>query len=193
MVEEANLEPAKSGLVPVTDGWFVVNVRDSAWLANDSFGAACVFEGVTPVLRENPELEGQRFPQLGFDLRVLQPGQASGMYHAESNQEDFLVLAGECLAIVEGEERRLRAWDFLHCPPGTAHTFVGAGDAPCAIFMTGARTRTGAFVYPRLEAAIRHGAGVESETSDPQEAFAPFAHWQPKRPESWDGMPWPNA
>jgi uncharacterized cupin superfamily protein len=192
VVEEARLEPAKSGLVPVTDGWFVVNVRDAAWVANDSFGVACVFEGSTPVLRENPELEEQRFPQLGFDLRVLRPGEASGMYHAESNQEDFLVLAGECLAIVEGEERRLRAWDFLHCPPGTAHVFVGAGDAPCAIFMTGARAKEREIVYPRSEAAIRHGAGVESETSDPHEAYAPFSHWQPRRPESGD-QPWADA
>jgi uncharacterized cupin superfamily protein len=190
VVEEARLEPAKSGLVPVTAGWFVVNVREAAWLTNDSFGAGCVFEGGTSVLRENPELEGQRFAQLGFNLRVLQPGQASGMYHAESNQEDFLVLAGECLAIVEGEERHLRAWDFLHCPPETAHIFVGAGDVPCVIFMTGARTRKREFVYRRSEAAIRHGAGVESETSNPQEAYEPFTHWQPRRPRTWDGLPW---
>jgi len=90
-VEEARLEPARSGLVPVTDGWFVVSVRDSAWLTNDTFGIGCVFEGGISALRENPELAGHKFSDIGLNLRVLQPGQASGMYHAESNQEDFLV------------------------------------------------------------------------------------------------------
>jgi uncharacterized cupin superfamily protein len=190
VVEEARLEPAKSGLVPVTDGWFVVNVRDSAWLTNDTFGTECVFEGGTAALRENPNLDGRRFSDLGLNLRVLQPGQASGMYHAESNQEDFLVLAGECLLIVEDEERHLHAWDFVHCPPGTGHVFVGAGESPCVIFMTGGRTKEMEIVYPRSEAALRNGAGVESETSSPAEAYAPFSHWQPKHPESWRSLPW---
>jgi len=189
-VEEARLEPARSGLVPVTDGWFVVNVRDSAWLTNDTFGIGCVFEGGTSALRENPELAGHKFSEIGLNLRVLQPGQASGMYHAESNQEDFLVLAGECLAIIEGEERRLRTWDFVHCPPGTEHVFVGAGEAPCVIFMTGGRTKEKGIVYPRSEAALGHDAGVESETSSPAEAYAPFPHWQPNHPDRWDGLPW---
>ena len=190
MAEEARLEPARSGLVPVSAGWFVVNVRDSAWIANDAFGEECVFEGGTSALRENPELEGHRFPDIGLNLRVLQPSQASGLYHAESNQEDFLVLAGECLAIVQGEERRLRAWDFLHCPPGTEHIIVGAGDAPSVILMTGRRSGDMEIRYPRSESALRHGAGVESDTGNPQEAYEPFTHWQPRRPATWDGLPW---
>jgi len=121
---------------------------------------------------------------------VVQPGQASGLYHAESNQENFLVLAGECLLLVEGEQRPLRAWDFVHCPPGTAHAFVGAGDGPCVIFMTGGRTREKDTVYPRSELARRHGAGVETETRSPSEAYAPFPHWQPERPDAWSGLPW---
>jgi uncharacterized cupin superfamily protein len=112
------------------------------------------------------------------------------MYHAESNQEDFLVLAGKCLAIIEREERRLRTWDFVHCPPGTEHVFVGAGEAPCVIFMTGGRTKEKEIVYPRSEAALGHDAGVESETSSPAEAYAPFPHWQPNHPDRWDGLPW---
>ena len=140
MIQEARLEAVGSGVAPVTDGWFVVNVKAAAWLTNDAFGARCVFEGAGPVLRRRPDLRGQRFDDVGFTLQVLQPGQPSGMYHAESNQEDFIVLAGECLLLVEGEERPLRTWDFVHCPPGT-HVFVGAGDGPCAIFMTGGRTR----------------------------------------------------
>jgi hypothetical protein len=90
MVEEAHLAAVDSGLAPLTDGWFVVNVRDAAWLANEAFGARCVFEADRPVLRRRPELEVQRFADLGVTLAAVVPGQPSGMYHAESNQEDFL-------------------------------------------------------------------------------------------------------
>jgi uncharacterized cupin superfamily protein len=190
MVEEARLEEVDSGLAPVTDGWFVVNVREAAWLTNDAFGARCVFEGATRVLRGRPDLGVHTFADLGFTLAVVAPGQASGMYHAESNQEDFLVLAGECLLLVEGEERPLRAWDFVHCPPGTEHVFVGAGDGPCVIFMTGARSKDRTIVYPRSDVARRQGAGVETETPSPAEAYAPFPHWQAARPDNWNGLPW---
>jgi len=190
MAAEAQLEQVDSGLAPVTDGWFVVNVRDAAWLTSDSFGARCVFEGDTPVLRTRPDLPVQKFADVGFTLQVVQPGQSSGLYHAESNQEDFIVLAGKCLLLVEDEERPLERWDFVHCPPGTAHVFVGAGEGPCVIFMTGGRTREKNTVYPHSELARRHGAGVETETRSPSEAYAPFGHWRPERPDSWDGVPW---
>jgi uncharacterized cupin superfamily protein len=180
--EEARLEPAESGLVPVTDGWFVLNVRDAAWLSNDAFGRRAVFEGSGPALRECPDLDGHRFDQIGINLALLSPGKPSGLYHADSRQEDFLVLSGECVAIVEEEERRLRAWDFLHCPPGTGHVFVGMGSEPCVILMIGARTSEREVVYPRSEAALRRGAGVDAETSSANEAYAPFPHWQPNRP-----------
>jgi uncharacterized cupin superfamily protein len=190
MVEEAPLEQVDSGLAPVADGWFVVNVQDAAWLTNEAFGARCVFEGDTPVLRRRPDLPVQKFADVGFTLQVVLPGQPSGMYHAESNQEDFLVLAGTCLLLVEGEQRRLEAWDFVHCPPGTEHVFVGAGDGPCVIFMTGGRTRQKSIVYPRSDLARRHGAGVETETSSASEAYARFPHWQPERPQTWKRLPW---
>jgi uncharacterized cupin superfamily protein len=190
VVEEARLEQLASGLAPVTDGWFVVNVRETAWLTNNAFGAACVFEADPRVIRGRPDLEATTFPQVGFAVKVLQPGQVSGMYHREANQEGFLVLAGACLLLVEGEERALRPWDFVHCPPGTEHAFVAAGDGPCVIFMTGWRTKEKHIVYPRSELARRHGAGVESETSSPAEAYAPFPHWQPGRPDGWDALPW---
>jgi uncharacterized cupin superfamily protein len=190
MVEEARLEELASGLAPVTDGWFVVNVRDAAWLTNDAFGAACVFESDARVLREHPDLEVHKFAQVGFTLKVVWPRQPSGMYHAEGNQEDFLVLAGECLLLVESEQRPLRAWDFVHCPPGTEHVFIGAGDGPCVIFMMGGRTPVKAIVYPYSELARRKGAGVETPTSSPSEAYAPFPHWQPGRPDGWHGLPW---
>jgi uncharacterized cupin superfamily protein len=189
MVDEARLEAVDSGLAPVTDGWFVVSVREAAWLTNDAFGARCVFEGDRPVFRKRPDLDVQKFADLGVTLQVVQPGQPSGLYHGESNQENFLVLAGECLLLVEGEERRLRAWDFVHCPPGTEHVFVGAGDGPCVIFMTGGRTRERRTVYPASELARRHGAGVETETSSPSEAYASFPHWQLERPAGWNALP----
>jgi uncharacterized cupin superfamily protein len=179
MVEEARLEETAGGLAPATEGWFVVNVRDGRWVTNDALGDAFVFEG-----------DDVSFPEIGLTIGVLQPGQAGGRYHHESDQEDFLVLAGECLLLIEGEERPLKAWDFVHCPPGTDHGFVGAGDRPCVIFMTGGRSDNKAIVYPRSELAIHHGAGVETETSSPSEAYAPFPKWKDGRPTSWDGLPW---
>jgi uncharacterized cupin superfamily protein len=190
MVREAHLEPLDSGLAPLTEGWFVVNVEDAAWLTNDAFGARCVFEATRPVLRRRPDLDVRTFPDLGVTLDVIGPGQPSGLYHAEGNQEDFLVLAGECILLVEGEQRSLHAWDFVHCPPGTEHVFVGAGDRPCVIFMTGRRTRDRPVVYPRSEIALRHGAGVETETRSPAEAYAGSPDWQPVRPEGWNELPW---
>lgn len=190
MVQEASLEDVGSGLAPLTGGWFVLNVRDAAWLTNAAFGARCVFEADTPVLRRRSDLSVHRFPDIGFTLQVLRPGEPSGLYHAETNQEDFLVLAGECVLVVEGEERRLQPWDFVHCPPGTAHGFIGAGNGPCVIFMTGGRAREKDTVYPRSDTARRHGAGVETETHSPSEAYASFPHWQPERPATWNGLPW---
>jgi uncharacterized cupin superfamily protein len=187
---EAQLEDVGSGLAPVSEGWFAVNTRDAAWLANPAFGARCVFQADAPVLRDRPDLTEHRFPDLGITLAVLEPGRPSGLYHAESAQEDFIVLAGECVAIVEDEERSLQQWDFLHCPAGTAHVFVRAGQGPCVLFMVGARTPGKSIVYPRSEAALRHGAGVEEETPSPQDAYGPFPHWQPGRPASPEGLPW---
>ena len=190
MVEEARLEAADSGLTPATDGWFVVNAREAAWLTNHTFGARCVFEADTPVVRNRPELETLRFGDVGFTLAVIAPGQPSGLYHAESNQEDFLILVGECVLLVEGEERQLHAWDFVHCPPGTEHVFVGAGEGPCVIFMTGARTGNKSIVYPASDLARRQGAGVDTETSSPAVAYAQFPHWLPARPDGWSALPW---
>jgi uncharacterized cupin superfamily protein len=189
-VEEARLEPAESGLVPVTDGWFVLNVRDAAWLSNEAFGLRIAFEGSGPAVRGRPDLEGHMFDQIGINLAVLFPGKPSGLYHADSRQEDFLVLAGECVAIVEEDERRLQAWDFLHCAPGTRHAFIGTGTEPCVILMVGARTGEREVVYPRSEAALARRAGVETETSSAIDAYAPFSHWQPHRPVNGVSLPW---
>jgi uncharacterized cupin superfamily protein len=190
MVAEARLEKADSGLTPATEGWFVVNVGEAAWLTNESFGARCVFEADVPVVRSRPDLEPQRFADLGITLAVLEPGRPSGLYHAESNQEDFLVLRGECLLLIEGEERPLKAWDFVHCPPGTEHVFVGSGTSPCVVLMIGARTPDKRIVYPDSTLAKSHGAGADAETSSAAEAYAPFPHWVPRRPDSWSALPW---
>jgi uncharacterized cupin superfamily protein len=157
--------------------WFVVNVADAPAFDHMRGGAAVTFE--------SPEA---RFPELGINIRVLAPGQPNGKYHSESVQEDFLVLAGECVAILEGEERRLRAWDFVHCPAGTEHIFIGAGDRPCAILMVGARRPDKTLHYPVSELAARYGASASKPTSEAAEAYADWpAEFTPVR------LSWPPA
>ena len=113
-----------------------------------------------------------RLRVLGIGVHVLEPGEAPGYYHAESGQEGFLVLSGECVAIVEGEERRMGPWDYLHCPPGTAHITVGAGDRPCAILMVGIRSADRSIRYLVEPAAARYGKSVPEETASPAVAYA---------------------
>ena len=177
MVPEAPLERAEIGLVPQGDGWFVVNVADARWRRDATFGDYCVFEGEAG------------FPAFGMNIHVIAPGQPSCMYHGESNQEAFLVLSGECLLIVEGEERRLGPWDFFYAAPHTRHVFVGAGDGPCAILMVGARDPHETIVYPVDEMARRHGAGVERETPEPRDAYAPFDRTRTEIPARADVLP----
>jgi uncharacterized cupin superfamily protein len=163
VVPEAPLERTEAGLVPAGEGWFVLNARDARWFDGE-LGAFLPFEG-----------EDARFEQLGMNLAVLRPGEPGAMYHAEDAQEGFLVLSGECLLIVEGQERLLRAWDFVHCPQLTEHVLVGAGDPGCVLVGVGARRKGRALVYPVNETAARHGASVDEETSDPRVAYARFA------------------
>src|SRR5919108_1593550 len=170
MVSESRLEPGEHGVVPQGDGWFVLNAREARWRHAPGRDAVCEFEG-------EPE-----FPQVGINLRVLGPGEAMAMYHWEADQEDFLVLSGEALLIVEGVERALRRWGFVHCPPGTKHVILGAGEGPCVVLAVGARDRStgpGWGGYSVDEAALRHGAGVERETSDAEEAYARLPKREP--------------
>ncbi|HET6643187.1 MAG TPA: cupin domain-containing protein [Gaiellaceae bacterium] len=176
---EARLQDSGSGLAPGSDGWFVVNVRDAEWATSKTFGSGCGFES-----RES------EFPQLGINLSVLEPGEPNCLYHSESQQEGFLVLSGECRLLVDGEERLLRPWDFFHCPAGTEHVYVGAGDGPCVILMVGARSEDEQLLYPVSELAARYGASAEEETSDPRQAYARFERAQPGRPSYWDRLPW---
>jgi uncharacterized cupin superfamily protein len=159
---EAPLRATKYGLAPDGDGWFVLNARESRWRDYGPLGTACDFEGK------------RSFKQLGINLNVLEPGQPMSIYHRENNQEGFLVLAGECLLIVEGEKRPLKAWDFFHCPGGTAHVIVGSGKGRAVVLAVGARGGRKGLVYPVAAAAVELGAGVEQETTKPAEAYARF-------------------
>jgi uncharacterized cupin superfamily protein len=181
MVSESRLEPTEQGLVPKGDGWFVLNAREARWLYAPGRSAICEFEGF---------LEGEQdFHQIGINLNVLEPGVSMGMYHWEAAQEDFLVLAGEAVLIVEGEERPLRQWDFVHCPAETKHIIVGAGDAPCLVLAVGARGHAGESGwggYTVDDAALRHGVSVEQETTDAKEAYAGLPRREPTRyREGW--------
>jgi uncharacterized cupin superfamily protein len=163
VVPEAPLEQtAEAGLTPKGEGWFVVNAKEAPWWHGDTFGSVCTFEGDVD------------FRDLGINIHVLSPAQPSCMYHGENAQEDFLVLSGECLLLIEGEERPLKQWDFVHCPAWTEHVFVGAGSGPCAILMVGVRPETEELRYPVAEVALKHNAGVENETASGDEAYAPF-------------------
>ena len=163
MILEATPEPSEHGLVAKGEGWYVLNAREARWYHVDGRGAFCDLEGE------------QEFSQLGINVQALGAGEAMAMYHWEADQEDFLVVSGEALLIVEGEERPLRAWDFVHCPPNTKHTIVGAGDG-CVVIAVGARIDSvdnpnwGGYTVD--EVALRHGAGVEEETAVPDEAYA---------------------
>jgi uncharacterized cupin superfamily protein len=169
VVPESPLVSTEYGLVPTGRGWFVLNARKAPWYERDGRGFYCEFEGFE---EHEPD-----FSQLGINITVLRRGEPMGMYHWEADQEDFLVVAGEALAIVEGEERPLRQWDLVHCPAGTEHTIIGAGETPCVIVAVGARDRSqgpdwGAYTVD--EAARRHNAGVDQETTNRQQAYARF-------------------
>jgi uncharacterized cupin superfamily protein len=173
-VPEANLTDSGAGLVPESGGWFIVNFAEARGFRTDRFGAAVRFEG------EN------HFPDLAFNVRVLQPGQPNCLYHRESQTEAFLVLEGECIAIVEDEERPMRKGDFLYAPPGTAHVFVGAGEGPCTIVMVSSRIMPEELLYPVSEVAGRYGASVAKETESADAAYAGGPPREPVRLE----LPW---
>ena len=169
MTEARIVNAETGGLLPVSEGWFVLNAKDARWI-DGQLGKYTGFEG-----------KDVRFPQLGINLNVLQPGEPMTMYHRENAQEDFLVLAGECLLVVDSEERPLKQWDLFHCPAGVNHAIVGAGDGPSLVLAVGARTgeEEEGLVYPADPVAQKHHAAVQSETSDPDEAYADV------------GRPWP--
>jgi uncharacterized cupin superfamily protein len=172
--DEAAIRETDTGKLVDGAGWFVLNLREASWDHDPDAGTWCGFES-----------DDAHFPQYGVNVHVVMPGQANGRYHAETNQEDFLVLAGECIAIVEGEERHLRQWDFFHCPPGTHHIIVGAGDGPCAILMIGTRDPDRTIEYPVDEVAARYGAAVSEPTNSPREAYAGQRRETTRVPAPW--------
>lgn len=176
-VEEAHAEETPYGRYITSPGWFVHNLEDALAVRFRQGGALYPLEP-----REAP------FRDLGVNVRVLWPGDASALYHAEDAQEGFLVLAGECVLVVEEQERQLRRWDYFHCPPDTRHVIVGAGDGPCVVLMIGARVVKETFTYPVSAVAAKYGASVAKETSDPGEAYA-------DRPDDFEPvrLPWPPA
>jgi uncharacterized cupin superfamily protein len=175
-VNEASSDDTPYGRYVTSDGWFVLNLAEALAVRNDEKGGA-----VYPL-----EARAAPFPHFGVNVRVLRPGEPNCLYHAESGQEGFLVLMGECILVVEEEERTLRQWDYFHCPPETRHVFVGAGDGPSAILMIGLRPEEETLHYPVSDLAAKYGASVAAETFDPDEAYAdwPGEH-KPLR------LPWP--
>jgi uncharacterized cupin superfamily protein len=183
-VPEARLEDGGSGLAPASEGWFVLNARDAEWWTSQVFGAGTSFESDTAL-----------FPQFGLNISVLEPGKPNCLYHSElKQQEAFLVLSGRCKLLVDGEERDLGPWDFFHCPQGTEHVFVGAGEEPCVVLMAGARSFERAkdeqLLYPKSDLAAKYGASAEEDTPDAKQAYAPYERPQRARPDYWDKLPW---
>ena len=176
-MDEAKLEETPYGKNPASgDGWFVLNLADALAVRNEVKGGA-----VIPL-----EPRGGQFKDFGVNVHVVWPGEPNALYHSEGVREAFLVLSGECTLIVEEEERTLRQWDFFHCPAGTRHIFVGAGDGPCAILMIGARPEAEQLHYPVSEVAAKHGASAAQETPNPDEAYADWpGEFVPVR------LPWP--
>ena len=178
MIGEAKLEDTGTGLVAASAGWFVMNARDARWFDKPGQGHSVPLTG-------DDEYEAETFfPMLGMAIRVVNPGEPTGTYHWETEQEDFLVLAGEGLLIVEGQERPLKQWDFVHCPPETRHAFVGAGDGPCVILCASSRQfqKDGPWgFYCADETAARYNAGSPEDTQDVSVAYARFAPPRPTR------------
>ena len=174
MTQEARIEETDAGKVPADNGWFVLNAAEIAWESVPGGGTWSSFESSEPPRN-----------QIGIGIHILGPGEKPGYYHSESEQEGFLVLSGECILIVEGEERRMGPWDYFHCPPGTEHITVGAGDGPCAILMVGTRSNDIPPHYPANAVAARHNASVETPTDSPREAYANRPPIVPAR------SPWP--
>jgi uncharacterized cupin superfamily protein len=174
-VKEASAEETPYGRYITSDGWFVLNLADALAARRDKGGA------VYPL-----ESQEARFRDFGVNVRVLQPGEPNALYHSETGQEGFMVLWGECLLIVEEQERLLRQWDFVHCPAETRHVFVGAGDGPCGVLMIGLRPKVETLHYPVSELAAKYGASAAEETYDPDEAYADW-------PDEYEllRLPWP--
>jgi uncharacterized cupin superfamily protein len=176
MVPEAPIEKTEEGLAPGVPGWFVVNAREARWRQRPGRGFSLPLTGWS-----DEECE-THFTQLGVNLLVLGPGEPMSQYHWEADAEGFLVIAGEPLLIIEGEERPLRQWDYFHCPPGTNHIIVGAGSGPSVVLAVSSREHMATPEwggYTADPAALRHNAGVEEDTTDSEKAYAHYPASKP--------------
>jgi mannose-6-phosphate isomerase-like protein (cupin superfamily) len=175
---EARLEETEAGLVPASEGWFVLSAREARWFEKPGQGFSL------PLTGAGDEEAEAFFPMLGMSIRVMSPGVPSTTYHWETEQEDFLVLAGEGILIVEGQERPLKQWDFVHCPPGTKHAFAGAGNAPFVLLGAGSRRfqKDGPWGSYCVDAtAARYNASPPEDTDDGRIAYARFPKSRPVR------------
>jgi uncharacterized cupin superfamily protein len=125
------------------------------------------------------------FPMLGVQLAVLEPGEPNSQYHWETEAEAFFVISGEALLIIEGQERPLRQWDFVHMPPKTEHVLVGAGDGPCVFLAMSSRENQqfGPYgEYPPNEVAAKYRASAK----DSDDAYVGWPESEPSRyREGW--------
>ncbi len=172
MAPEAVLEQTDVGTVAATPGWFVLNARDARWFEKPELGYSLALTG------QDEHEADTYFPMLGMSIRVMNPGEPSTTYHWETEQEDFLVLSGEAILVIEGQERSLRQWDFVHCPPGSRHAFVGGGAGPCVLLCASSRQfhKDGPWGYYCADpVAERYNAAAPEDTQDPEFAYARFA------------------
>jgi uncharacterized cupin superfamily protein len=169
---EAPFEETEHGLVCKGDGWFLVNARDVRWRESTGRGVSSNVGG------------DMLFDQLGVGITIVGPGEPTTMYHWESNEEDFIVLRGGGIAILDGEEHQLRQWDAIHCPPGVAHAFVGGPDG-LVLFGVGAREHADEGAYVADPVAARFGAAPERDTDDTGEAYKRFGPREPVRYGGW--------
>jgi uncharacterized cupin superfamily protein len=178
VVPEAPLDRTEHGLVPGGAGWFVLNAQDARWWARPGRQSVS-FTGKT-------EWEADTlFPMLGVQPAVLEPGEPNSLCHWETEAEAFLVVSGEALLVVEGQERPLRQWDFVHCPPKTEHVVVGAGDGPCILLAMSSRENQAFGPYGEYvadEVARKHGA---SPPETKQGVSAEDVPWTASEPSSY--------
>jgi uncharacterized cupin superfamily protein len=119
---------------------------------------------------------------LGVQLAVIEPGEPNSLYHWETEVEAFLVISGEALLVVEGQERPLRQWDFVHCPPKTKHVIVGAGDGPCIVLAVSSRQNQSFGPYGEYvadEVARKHRASPPDTAQDVADADVPWPSSEP--------------
>lgn len=158
---KAKINSTEFGKAPDGEGWFVLNAAEAEWVKSPDFGHFCRFESETTT-----------FPHVGINIHVMQPGQPGCHYHRENQQENFLVLSGQCKLLIEDQEVELGPMDFVHCPPDTDHVLIGAGKEPCTVVAIGCRKGGVELTYPKNELAAKYNASSPETTNDPRVSYA---------------------